>query len=37
MRGTRWAWDQALRINLRAGIFLGVFAIQAENAPRIGM
>jgi hypothetical protein len=35
MRGTRWAWDQALRISLRIGIFLGVFAIQAENGPRI--
>jgi hypothetical protein len=37
MRGTRWAWDQALRISLQIGVFLGVFAIQAENAPRISV
>jgi hypothetical protein len=37
MRGTRPARDQALRVSPRIGVFLGVFAVETKNAPRIGV
>jgi hypothetical protein len=37
VRWTRRVRDQALRISLWIEVFLGVFAVQTENAPRIGV
>jgi hypothetical protein len=34
---TRWVGDQTLCIGLWIGVFLGVFAVQAEYAPRVGV
>jgi hypothetical protein len=34
---TRRVRDQTLCVGLWIGVFLGVFAVQAEHAPRIGV
>jgi hypothetical protein len=34
---TRRVGDQTLRIGLWIGVFLGVFTVQAEYAPRVGV